>query len=125
MSRPIVVAAGPIIAASTTKIALAQAPGAAGALALNGASGVFTANSISLSQTVSGAAVVLLNGALGPSPAVLDGVTGIGPIYITSAGNDSGITFAIVGRNIYGATLTETLTGVNASVVASTNSYYS
>jgi hypothetical protein len=50
------------------------------------------------------------------------------PITITSAGNDSGITFAIVGTVASGGNpgvgvLTETVTGSNTSIVASKNSY--
>jgi hypothetical protein len=44
--QPRVVTVGPLAAASATNIALAQSPGAAGALALNGAVGSFSANNI-------------------------------------------------------------------------------
>ena len=122
MSRPVVVTVGGLATAGATKIGLSQSPGAAGALVLNGALGTFTANNVALSQTTAGAAALALNGALAQgTPAVA--YPG-GPIYITSLGNDSGITFAIVGTNTNGAVISETLTGTNTSVVASSNSYY-
>tara|TARA_R100001369_G_scaffold88763_1_gene125729 strand:+ start:79 stop:669 length:591 start_codon:yes stop_codon:yes gene_type:complete len=45
-------------------------------------------------------------------------------ITITSAGNDSGITFTVVGLNESGTAVTETVTGINAGVATSAN-YYS
>ena len=130
--QPRVVQVGPLVAGSATKIALSQSPAAAGALALNGAAGTATANNICLSQSGTAATPLLLNGALKQTRYVAPtmGVTGATiaalptaqPIYITSAGNDSGITFAVVGLGANG-TLTETIHGTNASVVASTNSY--
>jgi hypothetical protein len=123
MGRAIRVTVGPLVSASATKIALLQSPGAAGALVLNGAAGSFTANNIALSQVVTGAAAIVLNGILSHgSPAT--GYPQGNPIYITSAGNDSGITFAIVGLDKNGAVVSETLTGTNTGVVGSTNSYY-
>lgn len=138
--QPRVVTAGPVAAATATKIALSQTAPAAGYLALNGAAGAATANNICLSQSGTTATALLLNGALAQTrytpPANGFPATTIamlpnqgGPIYITSAGNDSGITFAIVGT-VYSAltpdpVVKETITGANASVVASANSYQS
>lgn len=131
--QPRVTQAGPLAAPSATKIGLSQSPSAAGALALNGAAGTAVANNICASQSGTAAAPLLINGALAQtrfaSPTV--GVAGatIGwlrtpqPIYITSAGNDSAATFAIVGLDANNATLSETVNGTNASVVASANSY--
>lgn len=131
--QPRVTQAGPLVAATATKIALAQSPIAAGALALNGAAGTAVANNISLSQSGTTATALLLNGALGQTryTAPSMGVTGAtiamlpvaGPIYITSAGNDSSITFAVVGMDVKNVTQTETITGVNTGVVASAKSY--
>ena len=90
--RPITVTVGPLAAAS--------------------------ANNIATSQTVTGAANVTLNGAL-----VTGGVAYLDKprqILITDAGNDSGITFTITGTDRYGAALSQTLTGTNASTVATT-----
>ena len=131
--QPRVAQVGPLAASSATKVALSQSPTAAGALALNGAAGTATANNICLSQSGTASTPLLLNGALKQiryvSPTV--GVTGatiamlpsVQPIYLTSAGNDSSITFAVVGMDVNNGALTETLTGTNAGVVASVNSY--
>lgn len=120
--QPRVTTVGPLASGSATKIGLAQSPGAAGALALNGGAGSFTANNICTSQTTSGAAVLNLNGSL-----VTGGVAWIPnqpqAIYITSAGNDSGITFAVVGLDINSVAQTETLQGTDDSVVASSKFY--
>ena len=45
-------------------------------------------------------------------------------IAIASAGNDSGITFKIVGRDKVGSKLTETVTGANAGTATSALDYY-
>lgn len=134
--RPIVVTAGALASASANNIATSQSPAAAGWLALNGTLGTAIANSIALSQSVSGASAVLLNGALGGAIIVQTGAKGAilslagqsttpSRIYITSAGNDSGITFAIVGLSANGTSITETLTGANTGVAVSVNQYVS
>lgn len=115
---------GPLASGSATKIGLSQTPTAAGALVLNGAAGSFTANNICLSQTTAGATPLVLNGALAsgtPKVAWLPNPPSY--IYLTSAGDDSGITFAVVGLDINNVSQTETLAGTNASVVASTKLY--
>lgn len=131
--QPRVVTVGPLAAPSATKIALSQSPAAAGALALNGAAGSAVANNICTSQSGTAATPLLINGVLKQTRYVSPtmGVTGAtiavlptaGPIYLTSAGNDSSITFAVVGMDANNGTLTETLHGTNTSVVASLNSY--
>lgn len=131
--QPRVCQVGPLAAATATKIGLAQTPIAAGALALNGAAGTATANNICASQSGTTATPLIINGALAQKRYVAptSGVVGatlavlplVQPIYITSAGDDSGITFAVVGMDVNNATLTETITGTNTSVVASVNSY--
>jgi len=93
--RPVVVTVGPLAAAS--------------------------ANNIALSQTVTGAANVVLNGAL-----VSGGVATLDKprqILITNVGNDSGITFTVVGTDRYGASLSQTVTGTSGSSVATTVDY--
>ena len=90
--RPIVVTVGPLASAS--------------------------ANNIALSQTVTGAANVTLNGAL-----VTSGVAYLDKprqVLITNVGNDSGITFTVVGTDRYGASLSQTVTGTSGSTVATT-----
>lgn len=46
-------------------------------------------------------------------------------IRIVSAGNDSGITFAIVGTDIYGVTVHQTLTGANAGTATTAKTFKS
>lgn len=73
-------------------------------------------NGIALSQTTAGAANLTLNGALvSGGVATLDSPR---QIAITSAGNDTGITFTIYGTTYGGHSVSETITG--ASGAAST-----
>lgn len=46
-------------------------------------------------------------------------------IIITSAGNDSGLTFAVRSKDVYGQAMTETITGANAGVAAGVKAHYS
>lgn len=127
MGRPITVSVGPLISGSPTKAALSQKAAIAGTnyLVLNGASGSFSANSICQSQTPGGAGALTLNGSL-----VVSGVAYLGQnqrIYITGGSDESGKTFAVVGTKMtpLGLTsVTETITGPNASTVSSINQYY-
>ena len=127
MARPVTVTVGPLIAGSATKAALSQKAAIAGTnyLVLNGASGSFSANSVCLSQTPGGAGALTLNGAL-----VSSGVAYLGlnqRIYITGGSDESGKTFAVVGTKMSPnglISVTETITGPNASTVSSINQYY-
>ena len=150
--QPRVTQVGPLAAPSANNICTSQTLAAAGALAINGTTANAVANNICLSQSGTAATALLLNGSLGRSQYVNPymGVTaqtwaylpfittnGVGyvdvssgpwngsdqQIYITSAGNDSGITFAIVGldRNFCG--VSETIQGANASTSASSKRY--
>ncbi len=93
--RPVTVAVGPLAAA--------------------------VANNIALSQSLGGAAAVTINGSLATGGvATLDVAR---RVLITSAANDSGITFLISGTNWSGAKISETVTGANASTVASVLDY--
>jgi len=77
-----------------------------------------SANNIALSQVVSGASNVTLNGAL-----VSGGVATLDAprrVLITNVGNDSGVTFTVYGTTFGGAVVTETLQGTSGSTVAST-----
>ena len=119
--RPITVQVGPLAATGTTKIALSQSPAGAGWLALNGAYGSFSANGIALSQSITGATAVILNGKNSqtiPQTGTTGAITGsyAQRIYITSAGNDSGVTFAVKGLDRNGAAVSETITGANTGV---------
>lgn len=145
--------AGPLVAATATKVALAQTVPGAGYLALNGAAGASTANNICLSQSGTAATALLINGALKqtlytvpalgiasstiamlPSIQLTPGeaskvLTYGSPIYITSAGDESAHTFVVVGTAATAAgppiVISETITGANTSVVASANVYKS
>ena len=136
--QPRVTTAGPIIAASATKIALSQTVPAVGYLALNGAAGASTANNICTTQAGTAATALTLNGALNQTLYVnpIGGFTAPkiamlpnqgSPVTITSAGNDSGITFAVVGTapgpQNPPIVIKETITGSNTSIVASANIY--
>lgn len=77
-----------------------------------------SANNIALSQTVSGAANVILDGALvSGNVAILDAPR---RVLITNVGNDSGVTFTVYGTTFGGASVTEVLQGTSGSSVAST-----
>lgn len=68
-----------------------------------------SANAIALSQSVSGAAAVVLNGALATGGvATLDEPR---RVLITSSASDVGITFTLVGTTFTGSPVTEVLTG--------------
>ena len=90
---------------------------------------------ISLSQSLAAAGALLINGALAatvqafPSGAqstianVLNAAGQSQPITITSAGNDSGLTWTISGTGYSGAPISETLAGGNAAAVTSLYNY--
>lgn len=141
MGLPTTVTVGPLATADPDAVSESQTAAAAQYLVINGAkaTGTFSANSICLSQTPSGA--LTLNGALANTnmPAGAGGTAAAGPavaylitpgrIYITCAGNNSGRTFAIVGTiqtpNTFGpgVVISETVTGANANVVSSSKVY--
>jgi hypothetical protein len=128
MGRPVTVALGPLASASATKISLSQKAAIAGTnyLVLNGAAGSFSANNVCQSQTPGGAGALTLNGST-----VVSGVARLGSnqrIYITGGSDESGKTFAVVGTKLSPnglISVTETITGPNASTVSSINQYYS
>lgn len=127
MGRPITVQVGPLAAASATNIGASQKAAAAQALVINGTTADAVANNICASQSPGGAGNLTINGS-----AAVNGV-GYVPgsptprrVTITSAGNDSGVTFTVSGT-IYSLTgpigVSETVTGANASVVSTTNAF--
>lgn len=76
------------------------------------------ANNIAASQTVTGAANVVLNGAL-----VSGGVATLDTprrVLITNVGNDSSITFTVYGTTFGGTSVSETVQGTSGSAVATT-----
>lgn len=132
MSRPVTVVVGPLASSSATKIGLSQKAAIAGTnyLVLDGAAGSFTANSVCASQTPGGAGALTLNGTLCssvPTGTAIAYLPGPVRIYITGGSDESGKTFAVVGRRFTAGggpyTVTETITGPNASKVSSQNLY--
>lgn len=93
--RPIVVTVGPLAAASANAIALSQSLGGAGNLTLNG------------SLATSGVATM-------DTPR---------RVLITSAGNDSGLTWTLTGTDRSGMPQSETFAGSNAAAVYSALDY--
>ena len=80
-----------------------------------------SANGIATSQSLASAGNLTLNGSLVSSGvATFDVARRVG---ITSAGNDTGITWTITGTDRYGRPQSETLTGANATVVQSVKDY--
>ena len=82
------------------------------------------ADGICQSQTPSGAGELTINGALASG-----GVATLGSgknqrqVLITAVGDESGRTFTVTGTNWDGVTISETITGPNASTAASVLSY--
>ena len=79
------------------------------------------ADAIALSQSVSGANAVVLNGAL-----VSGGVAELDTprrILITSAADDSAVTFTIIGTTFAGSPVVEALLGSNAGTAASATDF--
>lgn len=77
-----------------------------------------SANNIALSQVVSGASNVLLNGSL-----VSGGVATLDVprrVLITNVGNDAAVTFTVYGTTFGGASVSEVLQGTSGSTVATT-----
>ena len=72
---------------------------------------------ISASAQVANNAALVIGGALASGGSVT--LSNARKLTITSGGNDSGISFTIVGTDINGATQTESLTGANAGVATS------
>lgn len=131
MARIVTVSVGPLAGASVNQVVQTQKVAGATFMVLNGASGVSVANNIATTQSVGSATTVVLNGTLaqtigGVTVANIAGSLSNQFIFITSAANDSGITFTVVGQKIIpGGTIgvTEVITGANASTVSSVNQY--
>ena len=81
------------------------------------------ADGISTTASISGAAALTINGTLTSGGSYTSG-DNIGQIItITSAGDDSGITFTVVGTDAVGDDLTEVVTGADTTV-ASSSGYF-
>lgn len=76
------------------------------------------ADGIAKSQTVSGAANVVLDGALASGGVVV--LDTPRRVLITNGGNDVGVNFTVYGTWFNGQSISETLAGTNGSTVATT-----
>ena len=84
-----------------------------------GAVAATDADGISTTASISGAAALTINGTLASGGSYTSG-DNIGQlITILSAGDDSGITFTIVGTNAVGDALTEVVTGADTATATS------
>lgn len=95
MPNPIIVTVGPLAAASANNIALSQSAAAAGLLTINGSAATGGVATLDVQRKV----------------------------LITSAGNDSGITFTVTGTNNDNNLFSETVTGGNAVAVPTTQDF--
>lgn len=126
--RPISVTVGALATADADGISTSQRHGGAFGFALNGAlTSGFDADAICLAQAVASATTLTIAGALASGGQARLGDLPGKYVTITSAGDDSGITFTVAGIN-YGPNgqyaVSEVVTGSNASVVASTKRFY-
>ncbi len=80
-----------------------------------------SASSICASQSAVGAVNLLINGALASGG--VSTTTVAQKVVITSAGDDSGITFTITGTNADNQTISEVVTGANTTTATSTIYY--
>ncbi len=121
-------------ALSATNIAAAQAPTASVALTLVSSSGSGITVSTSITNASTGATVtglLAIDTAMSPvtfgsaaQTSVWDPTKAIARnIRITSVGNDSAATFSVVGYDLYGYPLVETITGANAGVASGVKAF--
>lgn len=132
MGRQVAVVVGPLATAAVNKVSLTQKAAISGTnyLVLNGAAGAFTANSVCASQTPGGAGALILNGTLAssvPTGTAIAYLPQASFIYITTAADETGKTFAVVGYRFAANggpyVVTETITGASTSTVSSVNRY--
>lgn len=130
--RPITVSAGPLVAAAATGVGLSQKAAGAQYLVLDGSKSDASATAICASQSPAGAADMTINGSLATGGVAYYRTIGGRQVYVTSAGNDSGITFTVYGTLISAGGSggngfmyqQETVTGANTSRVCTTK-YFS
>lgn len=105
------VSVGPVTAAVGNQIAASQTP-YAGQIILNGAGANYSINNVAAAQDPAGAGNLTL---------VSSPVSFAQPryLYITSAADDSALTFTVTGTDVNGAPLTEVITGANTKARAS------
>lgn len=143
MAQLLYVTVGPLATADDDAVSTSQTAAGAQYLVINGAkaTGTFAASSICASQTPAGSGALTINGTLATTDPIAGagGTAAVGSatvrfpvpqrVYITCAGNNSGRTFTIVGTVQSptsfgpGAVVSETVTGANTSVVATTSLY--
>ena len=122
--RPQTVQVGPLAAAVTAGLATSQKAAASGAqlVVLDGTKTDAAATAVCASQTPAGAGALTINGTMASGGTAYFGQNR--SVYITSAGNDSGRTFTIVGTYappggpVASVYQTATVTGANASKVS-------
>jgi len=121
-------------ALAANNIAAAQAVGSATALTLVSTSGAGITVGVSIKNAATGNTVtglLAIDGAAGySSPSGTSSIRLWNPatllarnIRITSAGNDSGITFSVVGYDVYGYPMAETITGANAGIASGVKAF--
>ena len=79
---------------------------------------VLDADGISTTATLGGAGTLTINGALSSGGEVE--LSSGRQVTVTSAGNDTGITFTVTGTDVNGAAQTEVLTGASGAAATST-----
>lgn len=111
------VSVGPVTAAVANQVAASQTP-YAGQVILNGAGATFSINNIATAQDPAGAGNLTL---------VATSIAFSTPryVYVTSAANDTSITFTVYGTDINGKPLVEAITGANAKARVSVNRFSS
>lgn len=111
------VSVGPVTAAVANQVAASQAP-YPGQVVLNGAGAAFSIDNVAAAQDPAGAGnLTLVSSVVSFSPSRY--------LYITSASDDTAITFTVTGLDVNGQPLTETITGANAKARASINRFTS
>lgn len=125
MATPVMVSVAALATADADGLAVAQAATGAQYLVLNGALADESANNICAAQSAAAAGNLTINGA-----AAVSGVAylpSLRRVYVTSAGNDSGITFTIYGliRVPQGGyvSVVETITGANTAAVSTSKKF--
>jgi hypothetical protein len=109
------VSVGPITAAVPNQVCASQTPNA-GQIVINGAGATFSINNVAGAQDPAGAGNLTLAAGAGSFG---------GPryVYVTSASNDTSITFTIYGYGANGGTLIETITGANTKASVTRNQF--
>lgn len=129
MAQPLRVTVGPLATADDDNVSLSQTAAGAQYLVINGAAaaGTFDADSICASQSPGAAGNMTLNGAaVNSTSGAAVAYIPLSRVYITSAGNDSGLTFTVYGTifSLSGpVSVVETVTGANTNVVSTSKQF--